>query len=87
MPGEYVVQASTSRRGPSTEGAFGLQFVTIQDADVRGVVVRLSAGSTITGRVTFEGGPPADATDVDLTVVPSEADGASLADNPSNVTQ
>jgi uncharacterized GH25 family protein len=53
-PGDYVVQAYRGRRNSSTEGEFGAARVTVTDGDVKGVVVRTSAGSSIHGRITFE---------------------------------
>jgi hypothetical protein len=82
-PGEFVVQAATSREGASTEGEFGVQFVTVNASDVSDVVVRMSVGSSITGHVIFEGGaPPAPPRGLELSPVPSDPDFASLADNP-----
>jgi hypothetical protein len=82
-PGEFVVQAATSREGASTEGEFGVQFVTVNASDVSDVVVRMSVGSSITGHVTFEGGAPPDSPGgLELSPVPSDPDFASLADNP-----
>jgi hypothetical protein len=82
-PGEYVVQAAISRESPSIEGQFGEQFVTVDGADVDDVVIHMSAGSSVAGRVTFEGDvPPSDATDVELSPVPSDVDFVSLAGDP-----
>jgi hypothetical protein len=81
-PGEYVVQAGTSRDGVSREGEFGLQFVTVAGVDVGDVVVRMSAGSSVAGRITFEGGPPPSASEIELSPTVSDMDFVSLVDNP-----
>ena len=53
-PGDYVIQAYRGRRNSSTEGEFGAARITVTDGDVKGVVVRTSAGSSIHGRIAFE---------------------------------
>jgi hypothetical protein len=53
-PGDYVIQSYYGRRSSSIEGEFGAARVTVTDADVQGVVVRTSAGSSIQGRIAFE---------------------------------
>ena len=79
--GEYVLQAATSRANVSTEGEFASQFVTVNGMDVTGLTVRLSSGSTIEGRLTFDGAdPPVDA-DFRLSPVPADPDLAPLIDN------
>jgi hypothetical protein len=52
-PGEYVVQ-TTAFHGPH-DMEFGEQFVRVADRDIRGLSLRASAGSTVSGRITFEG--------------------------------
>ena len=56
-PGEYVIQASRGKQDPYTEGESVVQFVTVNGADVTGLKLRLSRGSTLKGRVTYEGVP------------------------------
>jgi len=80
--GEYVVQAATSRKSRSNEGEFGLQFVTVSGARPVDVAIRMSAGSSLVGRVMFNGEPPANAHGIELAAVPSDPDFASIADNP-----
>jgi hypothetical protein len=58
LPGEYVLQAWKSRKNSSTEGEFASQFVAVNDSNVTGLVVRMSTGSTISGRFTLEGASP-----------------------------
>jgi len=64
-PGEYVIQAFKG-----TE--IGWQLVTVGGSDVTDLTVATLPGSTVTGRVIFEGGdPPAART---LEIVPAPAD-------------
>ena len=80
-PGEYVLQAATSRSTVSTEGEFTSQYVTVNGVDIAGMVVRLSTGSTIEGRLTFDGGePPADP-DFHLSALPMDLDMAPVTDD------
>ncbi len=53
-PGEYVIQGYRGRTNNWTEGEFGAARVTVTDADVAGVIVRTSLGSSIRGRIVFE---------------------------------
>lgn len=80
-PGEYVVQSSTRRSTVSSEGEFAAQFVTVNGTDLTGLAVHLSAGSTIDGKVTFEGGDPPEDPDFHISPVPADPDLASLVDN------
>ena len=81
-PGEYVVQAATSRLDPATEGEFGAQFVAVNGTVADDVVVQMSAGSTIACRVTFDGPPPAAPEGFAFSAEPADPDFRSLADNP-----
>jgi hypothetical protein len=54
-PGQYVIQAYRGRSKPWLEGEFAAVSVTVNGADVRGIEVQTSPGSTISGRVTFDG--------------------------------
>jgi protocatechuate 3,4-dioxygenase beta subunit len=80
-PGEYVVQSSTRRSTVSSEGEFAAQFVTVDGTDLTGLAVHLSAGSTIEGKVTFDGGDPPEDPDFHISPVPADPDLASLVDN------
>jgi hypothetical protein len=76
-PGQYVIQVYRDRKTPWTEGEFGAMPVVITDRDVKGLIIRTSAGSSITGRFSFDTldpskGPPASA--VELTLVPVDPD-------------
>jgi len=53
-PGQYVIQADRGRRNSSIEGEFGAMPVSVDGADIEGLILQTSAGSTIAGRVTFE---------------------------------
>jgi hypothetical protein len=53
-PGQYIIKADRGRRSPSTEGEFGALPVSVDGADITGLILQASAGSTIAGRVTFE---------------------------------
>jgi len=49
-PGDYLLQTS----GP---GAFGSQSLKVSDADISGLTLRGSIGSTVRGHITLEGAP------------------------------
>ncbi|HEY7058263.1 MAG TPA: carboxypeptidase-like regulatory domain-containing protein [Vicinamibacterales bacterium] len=52
--GQYVIVADRGRRNSSTEGEFGSLAVTVAGGDVSGLVLQMSAGSSISGRVRFD---------------------------------
>ena len=52
-PGQYVIRADRGRSQPWIEGAFGTLPVVVDGTDVKDLVVPTSAGSSVTGRVTF----------------------------------
>jgi protocatechuate 3,4-dioxygenase beta subunit len=79
-PGEYVLQASAPRGSVWNEGEFASQFVTLNGDDA-GVVMRLSAGSTVEGRLRFEDADPPEDPELQLSAVPVELDQASLTDD------
>ncbi|HJZ71447.1 MAG TPA: carboxypeptidase-like regulatory domain-containing protein [Vicinamibacterales bacterium] len=82
-PGEYVLQAAKSRVNPSTEGEFTARFVTVSRADVSDVVLAMSAGSTISGRIVFEDADAPSTTDAfELAPVASDPDSVSLGSDP-----
>jgi hypothetical protein len=56
-PGEYVIQASKGKIRADTEGESVVQFVTMNGSDVTGLMLRMVRGSTLKGRLTFEGQP------------------------------
>jgi hypothetical protein len=49
-PGQYVVQTTFP-------GAFASGWITVADADVTGIVMTTTIGSTVRGHITFEGTP------------------------------
>jgi hypothetical protein len=53
-PDRYVIHAYRGRQLGTQEGEFGALPVTVSDADVTGLVLPMTAGSTITGTVTFD---------------------------------
>jgi hypothetical protein len=76
-PGEYVIQAYRGRVNNHTEGEFGAAFVSVEDADVTGVVVRTSSGSSVTGRFRFDVDAPATLpapADFELAAIPTDLD-------------
>ena len=54
-PGEYVAQAIGRGRGNETEPDFATTYVTIDGGNVSGLRLEGRQGSTVSGRVTFEG--------------------------------
>jgi hypothetical protein len=70
-PGDYVIQGEQGGGGAGREGQFASSFVTVNGADVPDVLLQATPGSSISGRVIFEGdGPPVQA----LTITPARAD-------------
>jgi hypothetical protein len=52
-PGQYVIRAERGRAN-ATEGEFGTVSVAVDGADVTGLILKTSAGSTIRGRFRFD---------------------------------
>jgi hypothetical protein len=73
-PGDYVIQASMGRPTLAAEGEFAAQYVTVNGTDIDDLLIRTSPGSTISGRVTFEGGEPPRPGEIGLTPVPVDPD-------------
>ncbi len=73
--GDWVVQADRGRKSQGTEGEFGAVPVAVNGTDVTDLTVQLTQGSSIHGRIVFEGqgGPPAGAR-VEITTVPVDYD-------------
>jgi protocatechuate 3,4-dioxygenase beta subunit len=74
-PGEYVLQTTGQRRDQAIEPDFTSMYVVVDGKDTSGLVLQGTSGSTMSGRVTFEGlaadaKPPA----VQLTAWPSDFD-------------
>jgi len=48
-PGDYTIQAFRTRSNPSTEGEFAGAYVQVSGADVTGVELKATVGSTVKG--------------------------------------
>jgi hypothetical protein len=55
-PGEYILQTAGQNR-PFAEADFAATYVVVGDRDISDIVLNGTSGSTLTGRVTFEGLP------------------------------
>src|SRR5262249_53002103 len=78
-PGEWVLQAiSGANMNAGQEGEFASRFVTVHGVDVTDVHLQTSRGSRVDGRIVFEGGRPADPTQVVVGTVPSDFDRAPI---------
>jgi hypothetical protein len=53
-PGQYVIQTYRGRQGGWIEGEFSSTPVTVNGTDIKDLVLRASAGSSIVGRITFD---------------------------------
>jgi hypothetical protein len=76
-PGQYVILADRGRRQGSVEGEFGALPVSVDGVDVTGLVLQMSAGSSIAGRVTFDSFQSATEPrpqQIEITPVPIDAD-------------
>jgi len=76
-PGQYVVRASRGRLGRWREGEFGTIPVSVNGADVTGLRLQTSAGSSIQGRFTFDPPDPSKRpaqSRVELSPIPVDAD-------------
>jgi hypothetical protein len=74
-PGEYVLYAFRN-----VEAAW--RYVTVNGADVTGIAIQTMPGSTIAGRVTFEGPDVPAQTDIELIPVPADPDLAPFVGGP-----
>jgi hypothetical protein len=72
-PGDYVIQADHGKSNNNNEGDFVAQYVTVNGNSISDLVLRSTPGSTIRGRVVFEGdiAPSSVRT---LAIVPERAD-------------
>jgi protocatechuate 3,4-dioxygenase beta subunit len=73
-PGEYVIQATMGRSSFTSEGEFAAQYVFVDGDNIDGLVIRTAPGSTISGRLTFEGGDLPGSREIGLTPEPVDAD-------------
>jgi len=80
-PGQYVVQAYKGRVRSSMEGEFAALGVTVNGTNVKDLLVQTSPGSTIAGRITFDGAWAPAARNFELSAVPADADLAPLDGN------
>ena len=53
-PGQYVIRADRGRSNAWTEGEFGALPVAVDGADVTGLTLQTSAGSSIVGHIRFD---------------------------------
>jgi hypothetical protein len=72
--GEYVLQFSRHRNGTWNEGDTASLFVTVTDADVIGLDVHLSHGSTIAGHIVVEGGGTVKPDDIEISPIVIDPD-------------
>jgi hypothetical protein len=78
-PGQYVIHVYRGRKNRWTEGEFGSASVDVSDADVKDVVVRMTTGSSITGRIVLDaadGIPPQRMQSLDILPVAVDLDQA-----------
>ena len=80
-PGQYVIQAYRGRRKAPEEGEFAAVPVTVSGSDIKGLMVQASAGSTITGRFTFDDPEVPSSRNITLSAIPSDPDLAPLDGN------
>jgi len=76
-PGEYVIQAYTGRRNAWTEGEFGALLVNVADTDVDNLVLQMSNGRQVSGRLRFEASDPAKVpplSQIEVVAVPVDLD-------------
>jgi len=74
-PGEYVVQVTRGTgRNAFSEGEFAYRFVDVVDADIKDLDIQTGVGSTITGRLIFEGGEPPPLGRLELSAMPVDLD-------------
>ncbi len=66
-PGEYVMAAF---RGNEV----GWQFVTVNGEDVTGLVVQTTTGSTVSGRITFDGSNSPSRQNMEISPIPADPD-------------
>ena len=71
-PGEYVIQADSGKPNGAREGDFVSQFVTVNGTNVTGLILLATPGSSIRGRVMFDGDPPQSIRGI--SIVPTRAD-------------
>lgn len=78
-PGQYIIRADRGRSNKWTEGEFGMLPVAVDGADVTGLVLQTSRGSSIKGRVSFSvfnGTKTPEPASIEIVPVPVDADRA-----------
>jgi protocatechuate 3,4-dioxygenase beta subunit len=80
-PGQYVIQAYRGRRKASLEGEFAAVPITVNGANVSGIELQMSPGSSISGRVTFDSASVPASRNIDITPLPTDVDLAPLDGN------
>jgi hypothetical protein len=76
-PGQYIIQVDRGRHDASTGAEFAAVPVTVDGADITGLVIQTSAGSSIAGSVIFEafqGTREPRRNQIDITPVPTDTD-------------
>jgi hypothetical protein len=75
--GQYVIQVYRGRQNKWIEGEFGALAVGVGDADVTGLLIQMSSGSSIAGRFSFETFDPSkqpSRSALELSPIPVDAD-------------
>jgi protocatechuate 3,4-dioxygenase beta subunit len=80
-PGQYVIQAYRGRLKASLEGEFAAVPITVNGANVSDLEIRLSQGSRISGRITFDGATVPSSRNIDITPLPTDVDLAPIDGN------
>lgn len=74
-PGRYVLQLQSRQRGP--DELVGVTPVTVAGTDLQNVIITLRRPGTVSGRIEFDGGPPADVTPANVRVMVMPTDPSS----------
>jgi len=84
--GQYVIVADRGRLNSATEGEFGTRAVTVAGKDVNGLVVAMSAGSSISGHIRFDPAATATPSNVEMELSPMPLDGEPAPDSIATST-
>lgn len=79
--GQYVIRADRGRLNSATEGEFGTLAVTVAGKDVNGLVVAMSAGSSISGHIRFDSSATGTPSNVEMELSPVPIDGETAPDS------
>lgn len=81
-PGDYILQVRNGgfgRGGAASDAEFANMSIVVNGSDVDGLVIALSKGATVSGRVTFSGGKaPTNSSSIQVSAVSTEAGTAPL---------